>query len=241
MEALISAQAGTALLIDGANLTSIHANAPERAIPRRAEEAHLLFGEGFDLQVLESVSRDQVVHQLAREADSAEALQLFLILLDSELPGEIRSEAAEELDGLLAERECREGLERILYAHPFPSDADVSGALTHSEGRTTRVQDLLRQLIDLQPAIAEIRHAWTVLPDTLFANSTERQRFQAALVREGLFRELELVREPRPIFSSLPRSFIRPSRRFVGIGLLCRHGPRRSAIMSEPKNGRSRP
>jgi hypothetical protein len=194
MDALISAQAGTALLIDGANLTSIHANAPERAIPRRAEEVHLLFGEGFDLQVLEGISRDQVVHQLAREADSAEALQLSLILLDSELPGEIRSEAAEELDGLLAEKECREGLERVLYAHPFPAGADPSGAMAHSEGHALRVQDLLHQLIALQPSIADVLRAWTSLPDALFVNSTERRHLQTILVREGLFWELVLVR-----------------------------------------------
>jgi hypothetical protein len=148
MDALISAQAGTALLIQGSDLASIHVDSPDRAIPRRAEEAHLLFGEALDLQILEGVDRDQVVRRLTHEVGVAEALQLSLILLDPELSEEVRSEAAEDLDGLLPEKECREGLERVLFAHPLPSTADLSGALAHS-GPASRVQDLLRQLADL--------------------------------------------------------------------------------------------
>jgi tetratricopeptide (TPR) repeat protein len=218
MDALISAQAGTALLIEGTKLASIHAHAPEQTMPRRAEEVHLLFGEGLDLQVLQGVDRDQVVRRLAREADSAEALQLALILLDPEMPGEIRTEAAEELDGLLAKEEYREGLERVLYAHPFPSEADLSGALAHSEGHSPRVQNLLYQLVDLQPSIAEVRSAWTDLPNTLFVNPAERQRFQAALVREGLFRELVLVRKAgTSVESFLVTALIHPvPRKFQG-------------------------
>ncbi|HSS48799.1 MAG TPA: hypothetical protein VLX28_07625 [Thermoanaerobaculia bacterium] len=193
MDALISAQAGTALLIQGSDLASIHASCPDRAIPRRAEEAHLLFGEAQDLQVIEGVDRDQVVRRLTLEADSAEALQLCLILLDPELSSEIRSEAVEELDALLAEGECCEGLERVLFAHPLPQEADLSGARAYSE-QAPGVQNLLSRLADLQPAIAEVHRAWIVVPDSLFQNPAERHSSQAALVREGLFRELVLVR-----------------------------------------------
>ncbi|MFY9823441.1 MAG: tetratricopeptide repeat protein [Thermoanaerobaculia bacterium] len=233
MDALISAQAGTALLIQGSSLASIHVGSPDRTIPRRVEEAHLLFGEAQDLQVLEGVDRDQVVRRLTLEADSAEALQLCLILLDAELSGEIRSEAAEELDGLLAEKECRERLERVLFAHPLPQEADLLGALAHSE-QAPHVQALLSQLADLQPAIEDVRNAWAGLPDALFSSPADRRRFQAALVREGLFRQLVLVHRAgapagpffltallhpilkklqgyRPIMQALAASFRRPN------------------------------
>lgn len=192
MDALISAQASIALLIEGSNLASIHAGSPEGTIPRSAEEAHLLFGDAQDLQVLEGVDRDQVVRRLTLEADSAEALQLCLILLDAELSSEIRSEAAEDLDALLAEGECREGLERILFAHPLPQEADLPGALAYSE-QAARVQDFLGQLGDLQPSIIEVHRVWIGVPDSLFENSADRRYFQAVLVREGLFRGLSLV------------------------------------------------
>lgn len=219
MDALISAQAGTALLIQGSDLASIHADSPDEAIPRRAEEAHLLFGEAQDLQVFEGVDRDQVVRRLRREVDSTEALQLSLILLDPELPGEIRSEAAEELDGLLAEKECREGLERVLFAHPLPQAADLPGALAHSE-EESRVQGLLRHLEDLQPSIAEVHRAWIVVPDSLFQSPADRRRSQAALVREGLFRELVLVRRAgTSIESFLLSSLLHPVlRKFLDAG-----------------------
>ncbi len=214
MDALISAQAGTALLIQGSDLASIHADSPEKEIPRRAEEARLLFGEAQDLQVLEGVDRDQVVRRLRREVDSKEALQLSLILLDPALSEEIRSEAAEELEGLLTEEECREGLERVLFAHPLPQEADLSGALAHSD-RALRAKDLLSQLADLQPAIAEVRRAWTEIPDTLFASPSDRRRVQVALVREGRFRELVLVhRAGASIESFLLSSLLE----FLGVG-----------------------
>jgi DNA-directed RNA polymerase specialized sigma24 family protein len=219
MDALISAQAGTALLIQGSDLASIHANSPERAIPRRAEEAHLLFGEAQDLQVLEGVDRDEVVRRLICDVDSAEALQLLLILLDSELSGEIRSEAAEELDGLLVEDECRQGLERILFAHPLPQEAHLSGAFACSE-QTPHVQNLLSHLADLQPSVAEVRRAWIALPDSLFASTVDRRRFQAVLVREGLFRELVLVRRAgTPVEFFLLSSVLNPVlRKLLGSG-----------------------
>jgi hypothetical protein len=254
MDALISAQAGTALLIEGTKLASIHTHAPEQVIPRRAEEIHLLFGEGLDLQVLEGVDRDQVVRRLALEANSAEALQLSLILLDPEMSEEVRTEAAEELDGLLVEEECREGLERVLYAQPFPSEADPLGALAHSEAHSPRVQEFLRQLVDLQPSIAEVRSAWASLPDTLFVNSVERQRFQAALVRVGLFREFVLThRAGRSIeafallspdlrmfhgYRSVVQAWAAPFRQHRTIDWLERHGLTLDADNVAPQNAK---
>jgi RNA polymerase sigma factor (sigma-70 family) len=208
MDALISAQAGVALLIHGTDLASIHASAPEQAIPRRAEEVHLLFGEAQDLQVLQDVDREQVARRLMQEAATAEALQLSLILLDHEMSEEIRREAAEELDGLLAEKEHRKKLECVFYAHSLPVPGDISGALALAENYAPRVHNLLRRLADLQPFIAEARRAWIGIPDMWFANPAERSRFHAALVREGLFRNLVIVRSkgiPVESFAALAR------------------------------------
>jgi len=222
MDALISAQAGTALLIQGSDLASIHAGAPEQAIPRRVEEVHLLFGEAADLEVLESVDRDEFVRRLTREVAATEALQLFLILLDTDMPEEIRREAAEELDSALADSECREAVKRVLYAHPLPATAELPSALAYAEGPAPRVQNLLRQLGDLQPAIAEVRRAWFAIPDALFASPGDRQRFQAALVRASLFREFVLdVRAGISVESFLATALLNPVlRMFQGYQLV---------------------
>ncbi|HZF11442.1 MAG TPA: hypothetical protein VFE33_21840 [Thermoanaerobaculia bacterium] len=211
MDALISARTGTALLVEGADLISIHAGAPDKGIPRYAEEVPRLFGEALDLQVLRGVDRAQVVRRLQQEADSAEALQLSLILLDPKLSGEIRGEAAEELESALGEEGRIEGLERVLYAHPLPSTADLPGALARAAGHAPRVQNLLLHLTAFQPLIEEVRHAWIDIPDALFASTAERRRFQAALVREGHFRELVLaVRTGSTVESFLAAALLHP-------------------------------
>src|SRR5690349_10055581 len=101
MDALLSAWAGTAVLIDGPALFSIHAGSGGETIPCRAEELHLIFGEGRDIQVLTNVTRDEVARRLEEEVDAAEALQLALILLDPEASVDIRQEAAIELEDYL--------------------------------------------------------------------------------------------------------------------------------------------
>jgi len=216
MDALLSAQAGTALLIGGPEFFSIHAGSPGQAIPRRAEEIHLLFGEARDLQVLEGVDRDEVARRLELEADARDALQLSLILLDPESPSEIRSGAAVELDELLGRDECHERLERVLYAHPLPADGDLDGALAHSEGRAPTTHQLLRDFEALQPAISEVRCAWVEVPDRLFESAADRRRFQAAAVREGLFRDLVLIRrDGSSIDSFLVTVLLKPAIRAI--------------------------
>lgn len=200
MDALLSAPAGVALLIDGHELSSIHVGFPGRRVPRRPEEVHLLFGERSELQLIQNVDLDEISRRLEQEVDAAEALQLALILLDPEASDDIRQEAAVELEDYLGRGDCRERLERVLYAHLLPGDGDLDGALAHSDGHAPKAHLLIRDFASLQPEIDEVRRAWLAVPDSLFESETDRRRFQAAAVREGLFRGFVLARrEGKPV------------------------------------------
>ena len=102
MEAVISGQAGVALLVDGESLSSIHVHALDEAVPRRAGEFHYLFGGADDLIFLEDVSLDNARRQLTAASDGRDVLQLVLMLSRPQRPPDIRKDAATELDELLA-------------------------------------------------------------------------------------------------------------------------------------------
>src|SRR5205823_13313361 len=53
----------------------------------------------------------------------------ILISLDEELEEDIRKDAIQDLDELLADKQVRERLEGIMYARPLPDDADLVAAL----------------------------------------------------------------------------------------------------------------
>lgn len=194
MRAVVSGQAGIALLWDGNRLSSLHAGVDGPPVPRRPREIPLLLGAANDLEFLDRIERPQVAQKLARASDEADALHLALILLDATLPYDIRREASLELEELLDGPEIQEHLEKTFYARPLPAEADLAGALVHRAGPTERVGVFLRSLDSLQMAIAEIAWAWREIPDEVFGSPGERAEAQTAAMRGGLFRDLVRAR-----------------------------------------------
>ena len=103
MQAVISGRAGAALLIDGEDWTSLHADDLAEAVPRNPGDFPFLFGDADDLQFLENVDRKKVTKELALACDRETSLRLALFVLDADLPSDVREEAACELDTLLNE------------------------------------------------------------------------------------------------------------------------------------------
>lgn len=145
MQAVISGRAGVALLLDGQQLRSLHAGAAETVL-RREREIPYLLGEAADLQFLENVEFPEISDRLELATAQADALHLALILLDPELPQDVRCDAAGELDDLFGIEGVRGGVEAILFSRPLPDEADLRGALSCCSGRSEAVRDLLIEL-----------------------------------------------------------------------------------------------
>ena len=197
MDALMSGEAGVALLLDGAILRSLHLDDSAEPVVRRREEVRLLFGDARDLQVLESVTQDEVAVRLKAAAARVDGLQLMLIVLDPELTPDTRLTAAAEAEELLIRPETAEAVESILYAELLPAEADPAGALELCVDGAPRAAHLLSQLIARQALIAEARDAWQQVPQAVIGTPEDREYAQAVFVREGLFRSLVLLRETR--------------------------------------------
>ena len=189
MEALISGRAGLALVIDGDRFASIHAEEPERMVPRQPAEFHFLVGEARDFRTVENTTRDEVVRELRLAEDREDALQLVLIAQDLDLPADVRREAIEELEELIQESDVGSYLENVLYAHPLPEGMDLAGAMRMARtAEAWEVVSLLELFWTYQGAIREVRQAWESIPFAEFAG--EEEHWQSTAVREGLFRDL---------------------------------------------------
>ena len=195
MEAVLSGQAGIALLMRADEFSSIDIDSPDVTVPRRAADFHLLFGGANDLIFLENVQQEEVTRRLVAAVDGEESLSLLLITLDPELSHEVRREAAVELDELLAKDAVREQLDRIMLAQPLPPSADATGALeAYREADAEQARRFVEDLLRLQPAVIQVRSAWEAIPQSLFDAQEEdsRSHFHTVAVHQGLFRDCVL-------------------------------------------------
>jgi tetratricopeptide (TPR) repeat protein len=196
MNAVISGQAGRALLVDGDSLQSFDVDDPSSLVPRVPADFVYIFGEMQDLRVIENTDIESVQRELKDDSDCALALELALISLDSELPDDIRQEAIAGLDELLANDRVPDRLENVLYARPIPEDADLTAALQLSDDASLScVSSLLRRLEQREPFISEVSEAWDSIPTKVFGDYDQQAEFMRIAVREGLFRTLVIARE----------------------------------------------
>ena len=191
MDAVISGRAGKALLLDGDSLKSFDVDDPSKLVPRQQSDLPYLFGETQDLRLIENTDIESIRQELKHDCDFNWALDLTLISLDAELPDDIRKEAIEGTEGLLANNLVIERLENILYARPLPEDADLAGALKLCDGtQSPNAFALLQRFEEHQPSISEVSQAWDTIPTKIFGSYDKQAEFQRIAVREGLFRAL---------------------------------------------------
>jgi hypothetical protein len=194
MNAVLSGQAGIALLLDGEKLSSLRADRPGEVIHRSPGEVPLLFGDAKDLQFLEAVGLEEVSSRLGQARDEVDALHLALILLDESLSHDTRRTAADELEEMLTVEGNQRFVENVLHAHPLPRGSDLIGARSLCPGYAERVRHLLEKLGFLQGVIAEVHFAWEQIPENLFDGKRDRAYVRSSAVREGMFCDLVALR-----------------------------------------------
>ena len=193
MDAVISGRAALAIVIDGESFQAIHSDSYPEKTPLRLSELHHLLSDARDLIVLENVTDEEVLRELARNRAAVEALDLTLILLDADLPDDIRCDAASELEELLENSETLVDLEGIMYAEPLPPGADPTLPRRLPDNNLGRsVISFLDRLMELQPRIREVCNAWDVIQESVFETDDDRRYFRGVVVRQGLFRELAI-------------------------------------------------
>ena len=130
----------------------------------------------------------QVEHALSLYSRRREALDLALIGLDDDLSLELRDEAQQELESLLADPAVADWLLNLFHLRPLPSEAAVDDAL--SQARTPqrrRVRDCLETIVRRQELIAKSWAAWSVIPEGLLHSGGGRQAVVDVALQKDLF------------------------------------------------------
>jgi tetratricopeptide (TPR) repeat protein len=190
VRALISGQAGIAVLIDGEEYSSMEVHSLE-SVPRAARDVAYLVGDASDLVELDGVSRDDTARELDLAWRKDRSLHLALIAIDGEAARENRLSSAKCLKDLLRDSPITDFVRNRFYAAPLPATADLPGALelAGSSG-SAEFANVLRQVSADQELIRRNRVAWDALRSDLFGGAAEKERFGFAAVESGMFRLL---------------------------------------------------
>ncbi len=202
MDALISGQAGVAILIRPEGFTAFRSENPETEIATTAERLPYFLWGATDVAHLESATKETALAHLRMAEDCDTAMHLALILLDHQADPDTREAASESLGELFARDEVREFVENRLHCAVLPQDADLMGALG-KVGAGGPLEDFLVHLGQRQACIKGIRAGWDALPQSVFPSGTPRRVFLTRLTDSGAFRMLvEAGEDPLKFYSA---------------------------------------
>lgn len=100
-----------------------------------------------DSTFTDAASQDDAIKQLGEARERSASLDFSLMLMDGELPLEVRQKAAQVLSELLAKPENLEYVLDLVLASPLPPDADTEGA-RKATADSTKASELVTLMIE---------------------------------------------------------------------------------------------
>ena len=186
MQAIVSGQAGLAVLIDGESVYSIDADAPDVSTSRDRADLQHLFAGADDVVEFPVEDRAAVVRSLHLNRSCDRALRMTLILLDCDEASETRSLAAECVEERLADESVKDWLLARLYQAPIPAGGDLAGAVQlTSRDDLPLVRGILVDLETAQPHIAALVDTWSEVDVAATSSSLDKPVLFDRLVAAG--------------------------------------------------------
>jgi tetratricopeptide (TPR) repeat protein len=207
MDALVSGQAGIAILVQGTEALLVSMDALDSEFVCSPNSIPYLLDGTSDVVELKAVSKETAILQLQLAWKFDRALHLILILVDGEEESETRMMAAECIPDLVVDRQVREDLENLLYSCRIPNTQGLKESRRFfSPGNG--FPDFLEELDRSQGVIETIRRRWDELPVGLFENPTDKEAFRAAAVQSGVFKLLaKSSRDPSSLNLAILESY----------------------------------
>ncbi|MEK6234538.1 MAG: tetratricopeptide repeat protein, partial [Planctomycetales bacterium] len=191
MRAILSGQAGRAMVGDGDSVWVVNVEAPQERAKCEWSDAPRLLAHADDVVELPDVSEKDALHELEQAWLRDRSLRLTLLLLDHEEDSETCKMAVECIDEHFASESILHYVANRLYSALLPSSADLGRAKQlAAESGAGRVTAFLTKLESDQPRIARVRAAWDEIEPGTFDKEAVKARFVAAVVHAGAFREL---------------------------------------------------
>ncbi len=190
MRALVSGQAGLAVLIEKDHVYSVHVAAPG-SVPRSAADVPYLLADANDVVEIPDATPQTAAVALDLSWRQDRALHLILILLDREADDDTRRIAVECLEEFACDPTVADFVCNRLYSGPLPDSADMVGALLLAESMDAkRLNKLLEDLGEFQPEIRRRREEWDALQPELFGGPQAKLEFGYIVVASGALRRL---------------------------------------------------
>lgn len=188
MNALISGQAGIAVMIDGITVSAINVDAPDLVKSYHQTTIPYLFAGASDVIELRAITKELVVSKLKEVWQNDRCLQLILILLSDMEDIENRELAVSCLQELLMNNSSYDFVRNRLYSAPLPQSTDLVGSAILVEG-TPKLESLLDDLDRDQELIYKYYQSLIGLPNELFGGIAEKKIFEEAVFNFGIIRE----------------------------------------------------
>ena len=188
MDALISGQAGVALLIQGNEVSTLGSESDRKEYPSSFACVPYVLAGASDVVQVQGTTRSDVVRRLKSAWSSDRALQTFLILLDASETVDNRQLSAECLSELFEDNQVLEFVANRLYAAPLPPESDVLAGLSFAKG--DEVRKFLEEIREDQALIERITEVWDGLSPSLFETESAKREFREAAIACGAFRQI---------------------------------------------------
>jgi tetratricopeptide (TPR) repeat protein len=191
MRAIVSGVAGIVLLIDREQMRAIHRDDADTDILWTPSDLHFHLAGVSDLRVYEDIDREAALVHLLEAIREEDALQVSLLLLDPEIPVDIREQATLDLEELIDVPEVDRFMKCLFAARQLPEKSDIESALGCCErADAQRTLSFLNGVKEDQPAVAMVRAAWDSASTRSLGSDDDRKRAEHTAFREGLFRDL---------------------------------------------------
>jgi len=203
MEALISGQAGVAVLIHGDTVASFTIDEPDVLVELSSSAIPYIFSQVTDLVEVRGLSKEKALAELKIAWGKDRILQLTLLLLNSEDTEEVRTSAAECIEEFLTNSELKNFLLDRLFMAPSPIIGCTAEAIgIASRANLTHVVDALSHVERYQDEIRRCRLAWDSIPFDAFRDTETRKHFEYVAVTSGAFRRFAETANERKKFDS---------------------------------------
>jgi tetratricopeptide (TPR) repeat protein len=189
MDALISGQAGVAILIQGNEITTLGIEDGRGELRYAPAAIPYLLAGANDVVEINSTSRRDVLGRLKLSWQFDRALQLTLIALDRSEEVENRRLSIECLSELFGDHQVLESVGNRLYSAPLPEGSDLEAASLFAQG-CRGIEQFFRDLHLDQGLIQRVRNAWDSIPVSHFDAESAKQEFLEAAITAGAFRLL---------------------------------------------------
>jgi tetratricopeptide (TPR) repeat protein len=189
MDAVFSGQAGTLAFLQGAEAKVVRVDSVTTATNIAREGVGYLFQGCNDVVVAREVSEKDAKRRLETAWQNDRALRLLLISLDIEEESELRLEAADCLEELLATADAVAFIENQLYSNILPAEAGPQ--LLADKARWPLTAALVERFCKKQESIRRHREAWDSLPESLFEEG--KANFEEQAINRGAFKLLASV------------------------------------------------